>query len=57
VLGSNGWLREELVELVELVRQGKIKPVIDKELPLEDANEAFAMLEDRRIFGKVLLKP
>jgi alcohol dehydrogenase len=57
VLGSNGWLREELVELVELVRQGEIKPVIDKELPLDDANEAFAMLEDRRIFGKVLLKP
>ena len=57
ILGSNGWLRDELVELLELVRQGKIKPVIDEALPLEEANEAFAMLEDRRVFGKVLLIP
>src|SRR5262249_2284473 len=57
VLGSNGWMRDELVSLVELVRDGKITPIIDKVLPLENANEAFALLEDRRVFGKVLLKP
>ena len=57
ILGSNGWMREELLALVELVRQGKIKPVIDKVLPLAEINEAFAMLEDRRVFGKVLLTP
>jgi alcohol dehydrogenase len=50
-------MREELVGLVELVRQGRIKPIIDKQLPLDHANEAFALLEDRLVFGKVLLNP
>jgi len=57
ILGANGWMREELTELIELVRTRKIKPVIDRELPLEAANEAFALIEDRRVFGKVLVKP
>jgi NADPH:quinone reductase-like Zn-dependent oxidoreductase len=57
ILGSNGWMREELVELLDLVAQDKVRPVIDRELPLADANEAFALLEERRVFGKVLLKP
>lgn len=57
ILGANGWMREELIELIEMVRTRKIKPVVDRELPLDAANEAFALLEDRRVFGKVLVKP
>jgi len=57
VLGSNGWMRDELIRLLEMVRQGRIRPVIDKVLALEHANEAFALLEERRCFGKVLLMP
>jgi len=57
ILGANGWMREELLDLLELVRQRRIKPVIDRELPLDAANEAFALIEERRAFGKVLVKP
>lgn len=57
VLGSNGWMREDLTTLFDLVGSGRLKPVIDKELPLEEVNEAFRLIEDREVFGKVILKP
>jgi alcohol dehydrogenase len=57
VLGSNGWMREDLFTLLELIQSGALRPVIDRELPLEDVNEAFRMLEEREVFGKVLLRP
>ncbi|MBO9355020.1 zinc-binding dehydrogenase [Bordetella petrii] len=57
VLGSNGWLRDELISLVEQVRQGKLKPVVDKTYALSDINDAFQQLEDRRVFGKIMVKP
>jgi alcohol dehydrogenase len=57
VLGSNGWMREDLITLIELLQAGRLKPVIDKTLPLSEANEAFRLLEDREIFGKVVVKP
>ena len=56
VLGSNGWMREDLHLLLEMIRDGRLKPVIDRELPLEDVNEAFRLLEEREVFGKVVLK-
>ena len=57
VLGSNGWMRDDLLELIRLLEDGSLKPVIDKCLPLEDVNEAFRLLEDREVFGKVVIKP
>jgi len=57
ILGSNGWMREDLFTLLDLVQTGKLKPVIDKTFHLSQANEAFAMLEDRVVFGKVVVKP
>ena len=57
ILGSNGWTRDDLKALVELVRTKKIDPVIDTVLPLERARDAIALIEDRKVFGKVLVKP
>ncbi len=56
VLGSNGWMREDLITLIELIQAGQLKPVIDKTLPLAEANEAFRLLEEREVFGKVVVK-
>lgn len=56
ILGSNGWQRSELLELLDAVRAGRLKPVIDRSFSLSEANEAFAYLEDRRVFGKVVVK-
>ncbi len=57
IVGSNGWQREDLVALLELVQKGKLKPTLDRRLPLEDAREAFRMLDERRVFGKVVVAP
>lgn len=43
--------------MIEEVRSGRIEPVISHVLPLEQAREAEELIEDRGIFGKVLLEP
>ena len=35
----------------------RIKPIIDRVLPLSQAREAEKLLEDRAVFGKVILRP
>ena len=40
-----------------MVADGRLKPVVDRVLPLEQVNEAFRLLEDREVFGKVVLTP
>lgn len=57
VLGSNGWMREDLFSLLQMLETGKLKPVIDREFRLSEANEALALLEGRQVFGKVLVRP
>lgn len=57
MVGSNGWTSQDLETLLQLIDQGRLAPVIDHVLPLEQAAEAEQMLEERRVFGKVLLKP
>ncbi|MEM7570867.1 MAG: zinc-binding dehydrogenase, partial [Pseudomonadota bacterium] len=57
MLGSNGWMPEDLTRLLSLIAEGKFNPVIDKVLPLEETSEAERILEDREVVGKVLVKP
>jgi len=57
ILGSNGWMREDLQLLLDMIRDGRLQPVADKTLPLTQVNEAFRLLEEREVFGKVILKP
>ena len=42
---------------MELIQQKKIAPVIDKVLPLEQAREGLRLIQDREIFGKVVVTP
>ncbi|MCC6210488.1 MAG: SDR family NAD(P)-dependent oxidoreductase [Burkholderiales bacterium] len=57
VVGSNGWDRSDLLALLELVRAGKLKPVVETRLPLRDARQGFRMLMERRAFGKIAILP
>ena len=57
ILGANGWAREDLIELLELVRSGRLKILLDRVLPLSQTAEAFRLLEDREVFGKVIVTP
>lgn len=57
ILGSDGWSREGLVELVRLVTAGELAPVLHAVLPLSRVREAIAELEERRAFGKIVVLP
>jgi alcohol dehydrogenase len=57
LLGSNGWMRSDITTLLEMVQQGKLKVLIDKVYPLTEAREALRVIEDREVFGKVVVAP
>ena len=45
----------DLEKVVSLVSEDKLKPVIDKKYPLQEAQDAQKRIEDRQQFGKVIL--
>jgi alcohol dehydrogenase len=57
ILGSNGWAREDITALLEMVQAGRLEAVIDAAYPLERAAEALARLENRQVFGKLVITP
>lgn len=57
ILGSRGWQRSDLLRLLDMIAEGRLAPVIEDILPLEDGAEAERRLEEREVFGKLLLDP
>ncbi len=57
ILGSNSWTIEDLTTLLRLIQEGRMNPVIDRVLPLSEAKEGIRLLEDREVFGKVVITP
>jgi len=56
ILGSFMGSKAELFSALELLRRGLLKPVIDVVLPLEKCAEAHKRMENRDLFGKIVLK-
>ena len=50
-----GWYRETLTELLDLLAQGKINPVVTERIPLLEAAHAHELMERGRYAGKVVL--
>jgi len=57
ILGSDGWTRADLEALLAAVRAGRIRPVIDRVLPLAESAEGERLLEEREVVGKVIIHP
>ena len=57
IQGSNSFYDEDLRGLMALIEDGKMKPVIDKVLPLDQAIEGLRLLRDREVIGKVVVEP
>ncbi len=57
IIGSNSFYDDDLAALMTLIAAGKIKPVMDKVLPLEDAREGLRLIADREVIGKVVVTP
>lgn len=51
------FVRSGCEELLRLLAEGKIQPVIGRRLPLREAAEAHRFLASRASFGKILLTP
>jgi len=59
-----GWLqrepeasRREMQSLVDLLKQGKLKPLVSARYPLARVPEALAAIAARRVTGKVVIEP
>ncbi len=56
ILGSNGWAREDILALLDLVRFRKLKPVLHpRRFGLAETRTAMGLLEERTMVGKVIV--
>ena len=56
VYGSTMGTHGEFAGMLKIFRDGKLKPVVDAVFPLDEAREAVRRLEEKRQFGKIVLR-
>ncbi len=56
VLGSTMGPKGDLFKILALVGEGRLRPVIDRVVPLWEAPDAHRALEARDVFGKIVLE-
>lgn len=57
ILGSTMGTAGDLLEVLKLVGEGKLRPVVDRVLPLAEARKGQELLSERAQFGKLVLVP
>jgi NADPH:quinone reductase-like Zn-dependent oxidoreductase len=57
LIGSTMGSHQDFRDVMELVWSGKLKPVIDRVMPLAEGKEAYGALERGEQFGKIVLRP
>ncbi len=57
ILGSRNVSKRELVEVVNLVAAGRIRPIVTGTYPLEEAEAIHQRLRKQEIIGRVVLEP
>lgn len=57
ILGSTMGTAGELLQVLRYVGEGKLRPVVDRVLPLGDARAGQGLLTQRAQFGKIVLRP
>jgi NADPH:quinone reductase-like Zn-dependent oxidoreductase len=55
ILGSFMGSKSELLAAMKFVEQGRIRGIVDRVLPLNEARRAHELMEDRAQFGKIVL--
>jgi len=56
ILGTRAGTKEEIEKCVELIVEGKLKPVISKTFSLEEINQAMSILKEGKLSGRITLK-
>ena len=57
LIGSTMGSHQDFREILDLIVSGRLKPVIDRVMPLSDGKEAYGLMERGEIFGKLVLTP
>lgn len=57
IIGSTMAPQQDFRTVMGLIFAGKLRPVIGRVLPLQDAAEAHRLLESGEVFGKLILAP
>lgn len=57
IYGSMMGTRGDLLDVLPFFEQGLLKPVLDRVLPLTEAEKAHEIIESRDFFGKLVLDP
>ena len=55
IVGSRANTKQELQETMDLVAQGRLIPVVDRIVPFDDVESAFAALREKRASGRQVL--
>jgi NADPH:quinone reductase-like Zn-dependent oxidoreductase len=57
LIGSTMGSHQDFLDVTDLLWAGKLRPVIDRVMPLSQGVEAYAAMERGEQFGKILLTP
>lgn len=57
ILGSTMGSKGDLLAVIDHLAAGRLTPIVDRTLPLARAAEAHRLLEERAVFGKIVLEP
>ncbi len=55
IVGAHMGSKADLLRIKKELERGRLKPVVDRVFPLKDAAEAQRSMEDRKVFGKLVL--
>ena len=50
-----GWFRQDFLALLDLLREGRIRPIVAERIALEDARMAHELLGRGEVIGKIVL--
>jgi NADPH:quinone reductase-like Zn-dependent oxidoreductase len=56
ILGTSMGTREEFFSMIDFIEKKNIHPVIEKNFPLEQLEDALSYMEQGAHFGKIMLK-
>ncbi|MCC9138189.1 zinc-binding alcohol dehydrogenase family protein [Pontibacter silvestris] len=56
IIGSTMGTAIDFASMVKFINEKKIKPIVDKVLPLKEAEQAFRHMDESKQFGKIVLK-
>lgn len=57
ILGAPMGNRQDFQNVLTWIARGEVEPVIDRVFSLDDIAEAHRLIEDRKVFGKVVVRP